>query len=177
MTQADDDIPEEVVAAVWDDHLNGSRVSEIARYSHQHFPISHEFRELSAKEVRRVLDRDPPETILSDARYIHGVRAFWMAAYGTVDEQDIKVEAMIYAFLPPRLNSRNFQKAVRAICRDFKHLSTDGYINPQVMEGIEMETALSMLHSCRTIGWIINDDGSVTRYAGEFESEPQAPTP
>lgn len=167
--KAADRIPDTVRTAIWNCHLDGWRVSEIARYSYQLFPATdEEMRECSSADVRRILSDAPPEQILRDPRHVHGVRAFWIAASGRIEDEDISVEGMVVVFQPHHLIGRIFQKAVRSVCRDFRSLSPGGRIEPHVMEGVEMEPVLNMLHSGKTIGWIISEEGEVSRYSGQF---------
>lgn len=162
-------IPEAVIIAVWNAHLDGDSSARISSDSwHYLAALGVRDSELSAAQVRRILAEPPPAAIEADLRYIHGVRAFWIAASGTVEDRDIRVEGAVFAFQPPRLTSKAFQKAVRAIRRDFSGLAPGGYFNPHVLEGIEMEAALRMLEAGRSVAWIIDEDGSITRYAGEF---------
>lgn len=118
--------------------------------------------------MKRILSDAPPQPIINDPRYVHGVRAFWIAAAGQTDHEDISVSGMVVVFQPYHLVGRIFQKAVRAVCRDFRSLSPGGRIEPQVMEGIEMESVLRMLHSGKTIGWVISEEGEISRYSGQF---------
>jgi len=162
-------IPEAVVIAIWNARLDGDSVARISSDSwHYLTALGVRDSELSPAHVRRILAEPPPPEIEADLRYIHGVRAFWIAASGTVEDKGIRVEGAVFAFQPPRLTSKAFQKALRAIRGDFHSLAPGGYINLTVLEGIEMEAALRMLEAGKTVAWIIDGDGSVTRYAGEF---------
>lgn len=162
--------------------MDGSTVGEIARHSwHDLHAAGIPGRECSPAEVRRVLEEEPPEEVMDDLRYVHGVRAFWIAANGELDGDLGTAPGMIYAFQPWRLTSKAFQKGVRAICRDFRDKCPAGDVNPQVIEGIEMDVALRMIKNRNVPAWIVSEDGEVVRYAGEFQIDedeaPELPTP
>jgi hypothetical protein len=127
------------------------------------------------------LSEAPPSTVLTDLRYVHGVRAFWIAANGELDGDMGTAAGMILAFQPWRMTTKAFQKGVRAICRDFRDNCPHGDINPQVMEGVEMDVALRMIGNRSVPAWVVSEDGDVVRYAGEFQIDedeaPELPTP
>jgi hypothetical protein len=170
--QVDDDIPEVVRVAFWNWHMDGSPAAEIARYSFKDFlDAGLPSRECSSAEVRRVLSETPPQAVLDDLRHIHGVRAFWIAAGGELDGEMGAAPGMVFAFQPWKLTTRAFQKGIRAICRDFRENCSAGYIDPQVIEGIEMEAALRMIANRGVPAWVVSEDGEITRYSGEFSLE------
>lgn len=162
-------LTEEAIAEIWNRHMDGWSDAEIARYSWDLFRGSRdEGRELSSRDVRGILSLDPPAAILTDLRYIHGVRAFFIAATGRVQETDLALNGLVAAFQPYRLNGKLFEKALRAIRRDFASLCPDGKIVLNVVEGVEMDVMLRLLHAGKTIGWIIDGEGEIKRYDGEF---------
>lgn len=166
------DIPEAVRAAFWNWFMDGYAPAEIARYSYADFAAAgFPARDCRSSEVRRVLSDEPPEAVLSDLRYIHGVRAFWIAASGTLDDDQGTAPGMVYVFQPWKLIAKAFQKGVRAICRDFNVNCASGYIQPQVMEGVEMDVALRMIENEGVPAWIIAENGEIARYSGEFSSQ------
>lgn len=175
-------IPEAVRIAFWNWHMEGYTPAEIARYSEADFAAAGlPARDCHSSEVRRVLSETPPQAVLGDLRYVHGVRAFWIAAVGILDDDRGTAPGMVFVFQPWRLMSKAFQKGVRAVCRDFNANCAAGDINPQVIEGIEMDVAIRMIDDKGVPAWIVSDDGSVDRYSREFspgnDDEVGAPAP
>lgn len=176
------EIPEAVRAAIWNDLLDGAPVAEIARYSHQAFlAAGMEYDECTPAQVRNVLSENPPPKILEDLRYVHSVRAFWIASHGELAEGIGSAEGMVIAFQPWRLKTISFQKGVRAIAKDFRANCVRGDIDPYVIESLEMDAALRMVHCRGHAAWLIDVDGEVSRYAGEFapdkDLDPETPSP
>lgn len=181
MTKERREIPEAIRVVIWNDLLDGASIPEIARYSHKAFlAAGMEYDECTPAQVRKVLSEDPPPRILEDLRYIHGVRAFWIASHGELAEGLGSAEGMVIAFQPWRLTTISFQKGVRAIAKDFRANCVRGNIDPYVIESLEMDAALRMVHGRGHAAWLIDVDGEVSRYAGEFapddNPDPEPPT-
>lgn len=182
MTKARREIPEVIRVAIWRDLLDGASIAEIARYSHQAFLAAGiEYDECTPTQVRKVLSESPPPEILEDLRYIYSVRAFWIASQGELAEGLGSAEGMVIAFQPWRITTIAFQKGVRAIVKDFRANCIRGDIDPYIIESVEMDAALRMVHDRGYAAWLIDVDGKAARYAGEFASDkdldPESPTP
>jgi hypothetical protein len=178
MSASPSKFPDEVRASFWNHWMDGDSPAEIAAHSWSDFHAAGLVdREASSSEVRKVLSEDPPESVKSDLRYVHGVRAFWIAATGVLDECGTDVRGLVIAFQPYRLAAKAFQKGVRSICREFRSMAPRGVIQPHVIEGVEMDAALRLLHSGRTVGWIIDGEGNTRRYMDDFANAPATDAP
>lgn len=171
MAKPREPLPHVVRVSFWNEYMNGSTVGEIARYSwHDLHTAGLPGRECSPAEVRRVLEDEPPQPVRDDLRYVHGVRAFWISAVGEMEDGHGTAASFVVAFQPWRLTSQAFRKGVRTIVRDFKDNCPAGHIDPNVIEGFEMDVALRFVEK-GVPAWILDEEGAVARYAGEYGTE------
>lgn len=182
MTEPRRELPESIRAGIWNQYMDGSSAAEIARYSDQLFHEAKlEYSECTPAEVKRVLSAEPPSVVANDLRYIHRVRAFWIAASDQTEGEQGAVKGFVVVFQPWKLTVQSFQRGVRAVCRDFRSLCPTGSINPYLLEGFEMDAALRLIQKNGTPAWIIDGDGGTTRYRGDFsqneEHSPEQPQP
>lgn len=171
-------IPTEVRVRFWMRLLDGDSVSEIARYSYQDFAAAdvEDVSDATPSAVRQVIEQGPPDDIRADPRYVHGVRAFWIGAQYPDDEG--RVLSMTFAFQPWRLPVKVFQKALRAVRREFSLAHPDGTIDLQTVESVEMDVALRMIENKGYAAWVIDVDGRASAYDGQFHAEtPIEPAP
>ena len=152
--------------AIWNEWLDGDTVNRIHRY---------QVGELSKAVIKTVLDEEPPESIMNDARLVHGGRFFWISvSHSYPKTADGEKMVFVVAKMPYRMPGKAFASGLRAIRRDFRTLHPESDLNLGVVEGIEAEVALKFLNSKGFLGWSMEVEGSISRL---LPSEPEdAPT-
>lgn len=153
--------------SIWNEWLEGDSINRIAEYA-----VDVESgQDISVRQVNKVLADPPPEVIANDLRYIHGVRSFWIYAEGRMNEVTGKRDAFVVVFCPLRHTSKAFQKAIRAISKDYKTYGASCRLNPYVIEGFEMDAALKFVHEHGYLAWSFDENGEIARYDGRFKQE------
>lgn len=153
--------------SIWSEWLDGDSINRIAEYA---FDVENGLN-VSVRQVSKVLAEPPPDVIANDLRYIHGVRSFWIYADGRMNETTGKNDAFAVVFCPLRHTSKAFQKAVRAISRDYKTFGESCRLNTHVIEGFEMKAALKFVHEHGYLAWSFDENGQIARYDDRFKPE------
>lgn len=172
MARRKNELPQAVRVGIWDRLMDGDTPTEIARYSHQLFRNARlQYDECSVTQVRQVLSETPPPEIADDLRFRFRVRPFWISADGDLGDVGT-ADSFVIAFQPWRLSTRALHRGVRGICRDFRSRCPTGRIDPQIIEAFEMEHALRRIENHGAAAWIIDEEGTVRHYRGEFSIGP-----
>jgi len=156
---------------IWDYWLDGYSLSYMRsdRFEGRH----------SLAVLKSVLAEEPPETIREDDRYRYGGSFFWIYAEGLNSPVTGKDLAFVIARMPRRQSQAQFERALRAIEKDFASIHPEAELNTRVFEPIESRFAFRWVNERGCPGWTVHEDGTIERMvpAPSADLEPSAPAP
>lgn len=163
-----DSVTDEERHDIWDQWLNGDSINRIHEY---------QVGELPKRAIKAVLDDEPPPSIRTDARWIHGGRFFWISvSHGAPKASDGQIMAFVIAKMPYRMTQRAFSQGVRAIRRDFRVLHPQADLDLGVIEGVEAEVALRFVSDRGYRGWSMDGEGAIAPLSlAEPDEAPRGP--